>query len=426
MKRLFVITTIVQKENGENQKISIAKFKTEKEKSILDLDLPQTRPESTNLCQSPKTETFDYSRKYSLNILSTDNSISANLNHILDEDKKHNEKKDFLGKKRKFQFNVIKNCSPNNSKKYQDKNLENKFSIEQNDNKDLSDIKKPRYKIKFKKKLPHEKKKNINEGRWSLEERIKFIEAFIENGKKWKKVQENIGSRTCAQTRSHAQKFFLKLKTFSNNEFNFNKDSIKNLGDILEEIKKKKEINNICNINDKKYIIDTLLKFSECSYENNNTDNNNNKTNSIYSYKDNNQINFDKKENENMPKKEENPKNKEKENIINEKDFTINIKNDLAIKEIENKNNFLDKKEKLNDEKNVIQSKIFLKNDNNNDIDNYFSEPVDQKIIFDGGFAFYININSIYNFNNISFYMREYNFIRNIERSKFINSNFFS
>ena len=29
-------------------------------------------------------------------------------------------------------------------------------------------------------------KKNIKEGRWTKEENKKFIEAFIENGKKWK------------------------------------------------------------------------------------------------------------------------------------------------------------------------------------------------------------------------------------------------
>ena len=60
--------------------------------------------------------------------------------------------------------------------------------------------------------------KNKKEGRWTLEERNKFIEALIENGKNWRNIQKYIGSRTCAQTRSHAQKFLLKLRTIENSD----------------------------------------------------------------------------------------------------------------------------------------------------------------------------------------------------------------
>ena len=57
---------------------------------------------------------------------------------------------------------------------------------------------------------------------------------------------------------------------------------------------------------------------------------------------------------------------------------------------------------------------------------NYLYEPIDQKLVFDEGFAFYINKNSIYNFNNISYYINEYNFNRNIEKSRFFNRDYFS
>ena len=427
MKNLFVITTVNQKEKEETQNISPTKIKSEKEKSNLDLDLTQTRSESTNLCQSPKTDSCDYSRKYSLNVLSTENSISANLNNILEADNKNNEKKDFLGKKTKFHFDIIKTCGDSNLKKNIDSNLENDLNIELKNYKELFTIQKPKLNAKFiKKKIP-EKKKHIKEGRWTMEERIKFIEALIENGKKWKNIQNYIGSRTCAQTRSHAQKFLLKLKSISNDEFNFKKDSIKNLGDILEEIKKKKGISDTNDINAKKYIIDILLNLSNLNDTiNENTDNKNINTNEISSEKDNDSMTIDEKENINE-------KEQEKENLKNnviidnqkEKNINVNEEKNTSNKDNELKVDIQERDQKLNEKNNTkINSKNDCRNYNNNYIN--FSEPIDQKLVFDDGFAFYINNNSIYNFNNISFYIKEYNFIRNIERSKFINRNFFS
>ena len=427
MKNLFVITTVNQKEKEETQNISPTKIKSEKEKSNLDLDLTQTRSESTNLCQSPKTDSCDYSRKYSLNVLSTENSISANLNNILEADNKNNEKKDFLGKKTKFHFDIIKTCGDSNLKKNIDSNLENDLNIELNNYKELFTIQKPKLNAKFiKKKIP-EKKKHIKEGRWTTEERIKFIEALIENGKKWKNIQDYIGSRTCAQTRSHAQKFLLKLKSISNDEFNFKKDSIKNLGDILEEIKKKKGISDTNDINAKKYIIDILLNLSNLNDTiNENTDNKNINTNEISSEKDNDSMTIDEKENINE-------KEQEKENLKNnviidnqkEKNINVNEEKNTSNKDNELKVDIQERDQKLNEKNNTkINSKNDCRNYNNNYIN--FSEPIDQKLVFDDGVAFYINNNSIYNFNNISYYIKEYNFIRNIERSKFINRNFFS
>lgn len=49
-------------------------------------------------------------------------------------------------------------------------------------------------------------------GRWSTEEHERFVEAIKVHGKNWKKVEECVGTRTGAQIRSHAQKFFLKLE----------------------------------------------------------------------------------------------------------------------------------------------------------------------------------------------------------------------
>lgn len=49
-------------------------------------------------------------------------------------------------------------------------------------------------------------------GRWGKSEHYRFIEALKKYGKNWKKVEEHVGSRTGAQIRSHAQKFFNRLQ----------------------------------------------------------------------------------------------------------------------------------------------------------------------------------------------------------------------
>lgn len=189
MKKLFVINHINNFEKGESDKFEINKTNIEKEKANLKLDLTQSHSESLILSQNQKVDSFNESRKSSLNVLSTEISFSSNLNNNSDMDNQYNEKNQFLGKKVKLHFNVIKTGSQNNSKKSLFKKLENNLTIEGKDKKEILNIKKPKRKIRFLKKIFSEKNSNIKEGRWSLEERMKFIEALIENGKKWKIVQ---------------------------------------------------------------------------------------------------------------------------------------------------------------------------------------------------------------------------------------------
>ena len=49
------------------------------------------------------------------------------------------------------------------------------------------------------------------QGRWTQEEHDKFIEGLKLFGKDWRRIEEHIGSRTCSQIRSHAQKYFNRL-----------------------------------------------------------------------------------------------------------------------------------------------------------------------------------------------------------------------
>ncbi len=67
-----------------------------------------------------------------------------------------------------------------------------------------------------------------NTGRWTEKEHKKFIEAILLYGNEWKRVQQYISTRSSTQARSHAQKFFLRLKKsinlsgqFEEEHFNF-------------------------------------------------------------------------------------------------------------------------------------------------------------------------------------------------------------
>ena len=88
----------------------------------------------------------------------------------------------------------------------------------------------------------------LNEGRWSLSEQISFINALSKHGLNFKRIKETIPSRTLTQIRSHAQKFFIRLKRCKNKELgiDFTNNSIKSLKDMINHIK---SVNNNYDVN---------------------------------------------------------------------------------------------------------------------------------------------------------------------------------
>eukprot|EP00624_Nannochloropsis_granulata_P003764 evm.model.NODE_28955_length_6798_cov_16.444248.2 len=48
-------------------------------------------------------------------------------------------------------------------------------------------------------------------GRWTTEEHTLFEDGLRKYGKQWKRIAEEIPTRTVVQIRTHAQKYFLKL-----------------------------------------------------------------------------------------------------------------------------------------------------------------------------------------------------------------------
>jgi len=89
-----------------------------------------------------------------------------------------------------------------------------------------------------------------NEGRWSKEEHEKFLEGIALYGIKWNKVKTLIRTRTSSQVRSHAQKFYLKMKVCKDEilGIDFTLNSVRNIKDMINQIKNNNINYNIINI----------------------------------------------------------------------------------------------------------------------------------------------------------------------------------
>ena len=175
-----------------------------------------------------------------------------------------NNNNNLLGKKTKSIFNVKKI-----SRKKKRLFLPHKYLFsDKNTNQDIKDIcpKKELFQI-YKYTYWDDCNKNNNGGRWSYEEHIRFIESFVNYGKKWKTIQKHIGTRSAEQIRSHAQKFFLRLKELITNKFCFNlsEHNINSLLDLINLI----GMSNEANKNRKEYIINILITLTKMNQENN-------------------------------------------------------------------------------------------------------------------------------------------------------------
>jgi len=92
---------------------------------------------------------------------------------------------------------------------------------------------------------------NYNCGRWQPEEHERFIEAIMKFGNEWKQVQKYVGTRSSTQARSHAQKFFVKIKRANILDFNIDlsKNSIKNLHEMANNLNSDQYVNAIKALN---------------------------------------------------------------------------------------------------------------------------------------------------------------------------------
>ena len=215
------------------------------------LDLYQPNNNIITLSNNPSEE----SRKSSANYV--DAKITFNVKDINKVNNNLNNEIDLLRKKTKITFNIEKQTE-NETKFFTTKYITKTdcFFSKKGHNK----------KKKFqtcKNFYLDNPNKNINSGRWTYEEHIKFIESLVNYGKKWENIQKYIGTRNCRQIRSHAQKFFRSLKKLKTDKYNLRKNNIKSLLDVVNLIAK----SNKTNKNNKKYIIDTLIDLTKLNLE---------------------------------------------------------------------------------------------------------------------------------------------------------------
>ena len=105
----------------------------------------------------------------------------------------------------------------------------------------------------------------INDGIWTEEEHKNFIGALYICNCKWYNIQNYVPTRSSGQVRSHAQKFYKRLKDFKDDSLglDFTLDSIKNLKDIIN-IVKKKELESLSNTKDKLlFILSEKINFGK-------------------------------------------------------------------------------------------------------------------------------------------------------------------
>ena len=203
-------------------------------------------------------------------------------------------------------------------------------------------IKKPYFKVENnsesnKKKSLHNP--NINDGRWAEEERNKFIQGIVLYGINWKKVKSLIPTRTAVQVRSHAQKFFHKMKSCKDESLgiDFTLKSVNNIKDMINQIKSKNPNYNITYILKKLSngcVNKKFLKKKKKLDNNNNISKNDDKNKIIKLDENNNYIN------NNLPLNQNNNNFNLFENILENNKFNKAINNNINNNFEHNNNQF--------------------------------------------------------------------------------------
>ena len=232
--------------------------------------------------------TFDNSNPKSScsNSISTAPSLKISQNSSKSKSESKNVNKTYKPKQKIF-FKLFHVNLPNQEKENEKKNQKPKKEI----------IIKKRLKFNYKQRQMLNKKgmnKNYVAGRWLIDEHQRFIDGVIKYGNNWRQVQKYVGTRSGTQTRSHAQKFFEKLKRskiFKTEKYDFSRNSLKLLHDIVANLSEKEYEQTLKKLHSLTYRVD-MKSDNEDSELNENEEKNedvilfNNMNNSYYKEND--------------------------------------------------------------------------------------------------------------------------------------------
>ena len=220
------------------------------------------------------------------NSISTAPSLKISQNSSKSKNESKNVNKTYKPKQRIF-FKLFQVNLPNKEKENEKKNQKPKKEI----------IIKKRLKFNYKQRQMLNKKgmnKNYVAGRWLIDEHQRFIDGVIKYGNNWRQVQKYVGTRSGTQTRSHAQKFFEKLKRskiFKTEKYDFSRNSLKLLHDIMANLSEKEYEQTLKKLHSLTYRVD-MKSDNEDSELNENEEKNedvilfNNMNNSYYKEND--------------------------------------------------------------------------------------------------------------------------------------------
>ena len=229
--------------------------------------------------------------------------------------RKKKEKKDIfpeklLGKK-KIKFRVEKEKEEKKEKvqKYEieekKEKVQKKEKEEKIDNKEKEEVK-DKEQVKF-------VISSSENGHWSWEEHKRFVEAIVKYGIQWEKIKYAVKTRTDIQIRSHAQKFYKKLKKYKNEQLgiDFTSNTIHNIKDMIAHVR---------SLNDNYDLVKIFLYFPKlCKMQRENADLEDD-NNNIYEHL----LNDNKKDNF---KKDSNETSKIDNRIDKNKNYNINNNN---------------------------------------------------------------------------------------------------
>jgi SHAQKYF class myb-like DNA-binding protein len=216
--------------------------------------------------------TFDNSnpKNSCSNSISTAPSLKISQNSSKSKSESKNVNKTYKPKQKIF-FKLFHVNLPNQEKENEKKNQKPKKEI----------IIKKRLKFNYKQRQMLNKKgmnKNYVAGRWLIDEHQRFIDGVIKYGNNWRQVQKYVGTRSGTQTRSHAQKFFEKLKRskiFKTEKYDFSRNSLKLLHDIMANLSEKEYEQTLKKLHSLTYRMD-LKSDNEESELNENVEKNEN------------------------------------------------------------------------------------------------------------------------------------------------------